>query len=251
MSPKIMKIDMPISNTDETDGLVSSAISPIGQRRVTPEMLMALDTLASEEVPPSAIMTRPGRGGKVFSYVSHIWVTQKLRDALGMLWSMRVVDYQVFDDSALAIVELTIHAPLEDGSTMDVVITEVGSFDGGGGKMAKAMMVAAAASRGLCRCVMRRFGVGKEFYDEGEQPSLKEAWEAIKRHGERQGLSEEEIISVLTANGVDRKNLRDDFVEAWKMITFAGTKKAEREVEFGSDKDEERTAEVGEGEPGN
>lgn len=225
------------------DGAAHEFFGTFESRRISPQMLMALEILASEEIPESAIKVRPGKGGKTFHYVSHTWVTQKLRDAFGIYWSMRVLDYQVFDDySAMAVVELTIHAPMEDGKQMDVVIAEVGAFEDVTKKMPKAMVLASAVSRGLCRCVMRRFGIGKEFYEDDSQPTLAEAWQSIRKHADRQGLTEEEVLQIFDMNNITRANLLDEFMSAWEMITGAGRRKADREVTFESDDSDEETA---------
>lgn len=228
------------------------AFGSLKKRRLTMPMLVAMDQLAAEEIPLEAIKTRPGKGGKTFDYVSHIWVTQKLRDAFGVFWSMNVKDYEVFNDnSAVAVVELIIYAPTSEDEEMEVSITEVGAFEDATGKMPKAMIVASAVSRGLCRCVMRRFGIGKQFYDEESEPTLASAWESIKRHAERQKLTPEEVLQLFEMNGITRSNLLDEFTRAWRLVTVAAQRKADQEVSFEvGDKEQPTAAEVREGEPG-
>jgi hypothetical protein len=185
---------------------------------LTSEVLQAMETLSTGEVPADAVKEHPGKGGKTFSYISHIYVTQQLRRAFGPLWSMKVQSYQLFTDGAVALVTLILKIPTDNGF-IENEITEVGAFDGGGGKMASPMMVASAVSRGLVKCVMRRFGLGEEFYGADEfELTVEEAWARLKASGIREGLTESQILDVIKGLGITRENIVDRYLEAWKAI---------------------------------
>jgi len=186
------------------------------------EVLHSLETLAGGIVPEDAVKEHPGKGGKVFKYVSHIWVTQQLRNAFGQLWSMRVQTYQVFTDgSAVALVTLMLKIPTKDGF-VENEITDIGAFDGGGGKMSAPMMIASAVSRGLVKCAMRRFGIGEEFYDSSEfELTPEEAWARLKRVSVESGLLESKALEILKGMNVDRDNIVDRYLECWKAIYAA------------------------------
>jgi hypothetical protein len=194
------------------------------------EVLHALETLSTGTIPREAVKEHPGKGGKTFKYVSHIWVTQQLRRAFGQLWSMRVQSYQVFADGAVALVTLVLKMPTGSVHGMPTFleneITEVGAFDGGGGKMGAPMMIASAVSRGLVKCVMRRFGVGEEFYGADEfEITAAEAWDRLSSAFLKEGLTKEKILEVLKLIDINRDNIVERYLEAWKAVYTEAHKK--------------------------
>lgn len=201
----------------------SLVLSPVPlelMRQMDPQVLQSMMVLQTGEIPAEAIKEHPGKGGRVFKYVSHIWATEQLRNALGQFWSMNVKDADILEDgSASAVVELVLHIPMKDGSFFTNTITEVGAFDGGGGKMTRANMIAAAVSRGLVRCMLRRFGVGQQFYeDEDEEMTPAKSWTILKKYGMDHGLTEEEIIAVIKSTGLNKKALVDQFVFIYEAV---------------------------------
>lgn len=188
------------------------------------EVLHALETLSTGTVPREAVKEHPGKGGKTFKYVSHIWVTQQLRRAFGQLWSMKVQSYQVFQDGAVALVTLVLRIPTNDGvhgarGYIENEITDVGAFDGGGGKMAAPMMIASAVSRGLVKCAMRRFGIGEEFYGADEfEITAAEAWDRLCSTFVKGDMTKERILDILKGIDINRDNIVDRYLEAWKAV---------------------------------
>jgi hypothetical protein len=203
--------------------------------RIEFDLPMTVDTLRSQEalrtrtVPPEIVQTHPGKGGKVFEYVPHTYATESLLDVMGQWFSHDVLEAHIAkDDSAWALVRLEIHVPFKqpDGS-MDIFtnhITEIGSFDGGGGYMSEAMMLGSAASRGLVKCMMRRFGMGLQFYKDGqEELTVDSAWTTIWRYVTNQ-LKPKDPQAIATAladkfkeAGLEKGDLLDSFAAAYRV----------------------------------
>jgi len=209
-------------------------------RQVTPEYLEAVRILQEGKVPPSAIKTHPGKGGQQFTYYSHVWGTKQLRNGLGLMWSFDVLDYQVWPDgSATARVKLSLHMPIEGNGFFTNSITEVGAFEGNP-KMSHANKVAGAVSRGLCRCMMRRFGLGAEFYESEQAISPKAAWNSLKAFAANHGVGEDTVVPALKRAGVTKDNLVSRFETAYRVVSeLAGTARAEEEVPEGLGEDKE------------
>ena len=168
---------------------------------VTPEMLNALENMRSRTVPPDKVNKRIAPGGKALDYVSHVWVTKQLQDGLGNLWSWEVLDWEIFDEiliikdkekesrSVVVRNKLTIMFPISqhnrihpnDPMYYTQTITEVGTFVKDMRSMPTAFAVASAASRGLCKCVMRATGLGIQFYGDDDHIDAKGAWNALRR----------------------------------------------------------------------
>lgn len=191
-----------------------------GMRELTPEMIAALQTLSSGEIPAEAVRERPGKGGKVFNYVEHTWLSRQLRKGLGMWWSYDVRDARILDDgSAMAVVSLQVHMPLSNGEMFTNSVTEVGVWEDQSGSMPMAMRVASAVSRGLARCAMRRFGIGEEFYHDDDGMSWKEAYRSLEKHAKSRGMSKEDFDDFLTKDmNIGRENIVENFLAVWKEI---------------------------------
>jgi hypothetical protein len=208
--------------------------------------LEAINTLRSKRIPKKAIRTRAGKSGKTFSYVSHTWVTKTLQNGLQNMWSFEVLGWEVFREqltiksgngykdvpsvSVAATTRLTLHLLMDvdkhqpgDQLIMDRVITEVGVIEKNQ-SMPTAMAVAGAVSRGLCRCVMRAFGIGLELYgdDEGGQPTSGDAWTSLKVFAINQGANWNELepryIEAIQSVGITRENLVDRWSEAYNIL---------------------------------
>jgi hypothetical protein len=191
-----------------------------GNRALTPEMIKALQTLNTGEIPPEAVQERPGKGGQVFKYVEHTWLSRQLREGLGMWWSYDVQSAQLMDDgTAMAIVTLRIHMPLKDGTMFTNSLTEVGVWEDQSGRMPHAMRIASAVSRGLARCAMRRFGIGEEFYSNENVMTVKEAYDSLKRFAEKRGMEAEDFdVLLVDEMEISRENLVDKYMTVWREI---------------------------------
>ena len=71
--------------------------------------------MLTQTTPKTAILTRKGKGGKVFSYVPHAWVTEKLNEAFGWAWSWDIVEWHILPDTdpteVFVLGKLTVHTP--------------------------------------------------------------------------------------------------------------------------------------------
>ena len=182
--------------------------------------LAALNALVSGKVPARAISTRKGRAGKTFSYLKHIYGNDLLRDAFGYMWGYEVLEVQVYDDhSAIALVRLTMYIPQGNGQYLEIPTTTVGAHEDVTSKMCSAFMAASAASRGLCKCLMRRFGVGREFYGDGIALSPAGAWATLKEFGARRKITEESIAAKMKELGIAGEELVDRFQEAYDAVS--------------------------------
>ena len=198
---------------------------------ISPRYLEATKALAEGKAPPEAIKSHPGKGGKTFDYLGHIWVGKQVRSALEYLWSFDVLEGHICNDgSAWTLCKFTTYVPFED-KFLENSITEVGCFDGGGGKMSQAMMIASAASRGLVRCVMRRFGLGEELYEADVKITVDSAWNALKEFFEPRNVIENDVITRFKGAGITKENLVERFEEAYAIVSeMAGTKKPTAKV---------------------
>lgn len=198
---------------------------PFESSLIDAKQIEAYNNLVAKKIPEDAIQTHPGKAGKTFTYVNHIWITEQLQNALGNMWSWEVLSWQVYPDSVAVLGKLTLHMPLSNGTIFDRVVTEIGSFDGGGGKMTTSNMVASAASRSLCRCVMRMFGLGIEFYKKNkeDEPTADEAWTSLKTYAKNQGVKWDEGFSkeygeAIKAAGITRENMVDRYADAYAIL---------------------------------
>jgi len=201
-------------------------------REISADVLSARQTLMNGKVPPHAHKTHQGKGGKMFDYFSHIWGTSQLRDGLQAYWNMACKRWELFDDrSCAALVSLWVNWPLATGGYLVQEITEIGAFEDSSNKMPKAMIVASAVSRGLCKCMMRMFGIGSEFYEDDTEITPALAWTSLKKFAEARGVSEEQVIEKIKEAGITSENLIDRFGDAYGIVSeLAGTKPVVEEV---------------------
>lgn len=222
------------------------------------EQAEALDVLRSKKVPASEIDERPGASGRKFSYIKHTYATKLLQNGFGPLWSFEVLNWQVYNDTLYKWVkekgsdgkDKKVKKPFEQRSivaqcrlsityatynakapTHTQVVTEIGAFEPNTG-MTTANGVASAASRGLCKCLMRALGVGLELYDNNPEHEItpKKAWNILKRYLEARGIEwtdefEEELLEKLKENGIeDKQDFVDRFTTAYEVAnTFLDT----------------------------
>jgi hypothetical protein len=227
----------------------------------------AVNILHSKIIPANAIKKRPGKGGKMFSYVDHTWITGLLQDGFQNQWSFELLDWEVYNEtlqirdgknndgspkykdvpntSIAARCKLTLHVIVNpevrkyesDPFLYDRSVIEVGAFDKNPG-MPTAMGIASAASRGLCRCVMRMLGIGMELYtddDYNTEITPKKAWNILKQYAIRNGVKwtdeiQKELISKLEQAGIDSAELPDRFAEAYDLTNqFLGKSSSKME----------------------
>jgi hypothetical protein len=210
----------------------NSAIETIKTRVITPEVLTAIQVFQTGEIPESAIHSHQGKGGKVFKYISHVWVTRQLNAALPHMWSFDLIKYEIFGDGSVgATCKLTIHYPTRQGVPFDRTITEMGAFDGGGGKMSVSNMVASAISRALVRCTFRAFNIGADLYEEPQEMTAGIAWKALKKLATDHGLTSDQAVEALKKAGISSEQLVDRFGEAHRVISvLAGIMSPTEEV---------------------
>ena len=206
------------------------AVVPTSLTPVSMEQLRAMETLRRGEVPPEMVRSHPGRAGKVFTYLAHTYATSLLLDGFGPMFSHDVLSYQMMEDgTAVALVRLQIHMPIYDaeGRLQQIFtnsITEVGAY--AGSIEDHAYCVAAAASRGLVKCLMRRFGVGIEFYKTDDRLTPEQAWDALWRfvsnqirhlNKQQQKEARNQLVGLLKEAGVSRETLVDHFEKAYAV----------------------------------
>ena len=203
---------------------------------LSPEAVKAMQAIKGRKVPPDKVKTRPGKGGKTFSYMAHTYATETLLDGFGDRFSHEVLETGIDPappkgggPSAWARVRLQVHIPYlqPDGHIQFFTntITEIGNFDSGGGAMSLAAMRSSAASRGLARCMMRRFGLGLEFYQNDKQLDGKGAWALLWNHVQSQLRPSKEHNRLVANKLGDRlrdaditvDNLVDRFQEAYAI----------------------------------
>jgi len=188
---------------------------------LTEDNVKAMATLGTGMIPASAISTHPGKGGKIFSYVSHVWATQLIQQALNWAYSFDVLAYEVhLDGSATALCKFTSYVPISETEFYPVTVTEVGAFAPASDSMPHAMRVASAASRGLLRCLFRRYGIGSELYPAGNELEVtpKSAWKMIERQFTSAGCPEAVVVAGLQNAGITSAGLADRFIEAWEVV---------------------------------
>ena len=209
---------------------LSTAAAELTKSEINPEFLKAINALKKKKVPASAIQKRPGKGGKTFSYVSHTWATETVQNALGNLWSYDAIKWDVFTDTikgkdvqnVAALVMFTMHIPFETNGTMQLMdrsVTEVGSFVNEA-RMPTSNAIAAAISRGLCRCLMRMFGLGIEFYKSDDiQMTTVDAWNALWEFAQNQGFRDKDAVTKAFADAeITKDNLVDRFEDAYRVV---------------------------------
>ena len=209
--------------------------------KADPEHVQALNILMTKKIPKSAVRERPGKGGQKWKYVDHIWLTKQLQTGMRAAWDFEVLRWEVFREtltlkngpaesrSVVALCSFTYHIPLKSRQPGDPLsisrkVTEVGVFEPNAA-MPTAQAIASAVSRGLCRCVMRALGIGIELYGDDERPMTPTiAYETLKDYAEASGQKwtaefEKEYKDALARNGIEGKDLVDEFDTAFALLT--------------------------------
>jgi len=193
--------------------------------QMSPESLKAITALRTAKIPKEDIQKHPGKGGKVFSYVSHIRATETMHNALGMNWEWQILDYQLLPDkSAVARGQMTLHYRDIEGNARTRTITEVGGFEDLTGKFPMCNIILGASSRALLRCMLRAFGYGRELYPEDEStPDEKAAWNILVKYATLKKVPKEVLKKALKEAGFTAETLVDRFEEAYALVQKLAT----------------------------
>lgn len=216
-----------------------------GSQIIDPRQLEAMQILENEKVPETAKQSHAGKGGRKFTYISHVWVNRMLNKAFGPLWSFRVLDWQIFNEeikikgnlipsrTVAARGELILHYYIKSRQQGDPmyhqkVITEIGYFEPNSSMPAGAA-VASAGSRSLVKAFTRATGVGLEFY-EGEEMTgfsltLGNIWANFKAYHKRHGTGdwkefEKKFVERLKAEGIGKENITQEekYYDAYAIL---------------------------------
>lgn len=181
----------------------------------------ALTTILNGKIPKEAIRKHPGAGGKSFQYVDHVWVTRKLRQAFGALWSFEASEATIEEDgTATARGTLRVKFPNNEGGYIETVFSDYGACLTTKG-MAIANRKLAAASKALVRCAFRAFGVGEEFYDSADDSLTNgRAWDMFKVQvaNNKRYITMDDITGYCKNNGIEKTDLVEKFDDIWKFI---------------------------------
>ena len=189
---------------------------------ISPHVAEAQMAIATKSVPLRAIKTRQGRGGKVLQYIDHIFATETIQKGLLQTWSFDIVSYEIFEDkSVLAIVKFTYLVPYNNAGKIDWItrsVTEAGNYVNDM-KLPGAPAVAAAASRGLVRCLMRMFGFGIQFYKGGEDEETPEmAWTTVEKFAKDNKIPIQDVFNLMDQMGISKSNIVDRFSEFFTAV---------------------------------
>jgi len=130
----------------------------------------------TQSTPPEVLMTRPGKGGKQFTYVEHAWVTATLNEAFGWSWSWEIVEHQFIPVEqpieVLVLGKLTVHTQRGDLVKMQFGSADV-KCDRNGNPLSIGDDLKAASSDGLKKCASL-LGIALDLYRSDEsQPANK------------------------------------------------------------------------------
>ena len=190
-----------------------------GDKAISPQYIQAEQAITNGVIPKSAVQAHPGKGGKMFEYIDHVWVTQQVRKFFDQLWGYREIPGSGkinADGSATAYSELTLYVPMADGTFHVRTFVACGVHDGQVGAMTESAKIASAHSRAFVRCVFRAFGLGDQFYqkiDAAKEPT--DVWNTLIEHLERHKGDKEAFITMVKEAGITREDLLDDDVFRW------------------------------------
>jgi len=247
---------VPAFDGDTLDRIIQYATS---QGKLSARTVHALDTIQSGVVPPHAIQTRPGAGGKMIPYVGHVWATKLMNSAFGFLWDYENIGWEVFDDGSVATRnKMSVNVPIgykPDGTPIFYtrVVTEIGSFEAYPktistskdpnvrGKMEAVISpvtgkaeftmntadrVASSVSRGLPKCMLRAFNLGTELFDSPEDKlTPEEVWRSLVNTAAKNGISKQDTAELLKSKGFTGDQLPERFHEAYTTICEEGKRR--------------------------
>jgi len=210
------------TRTSETSVVIQAPDNRIvlgGDKTISPQYIQAEQAIKDGIIPKSAVQAHPGKGGKLFEYIDHVWVTQQVRKFFDQLWGYREIPGSGkinADGSATAYSELTLYVPMADGTFHVRTFVACGVHDGQVGAMTESAKIASAHSRAFVRCVFRAFGLGDQFYqkvDAAKDPA--DVWSTLMEHLEKHKGDKQAFITMVKEAGTTREDLLDDDVFRW------------------------------------
>lgn len=116
--------------------------------------------ILTQKSPPDMIQSIPGRGGKVFDYLAHNYVTQILNEAFGHRWDFEVSVIQIIEDvESIVKGRLTVYG----NNDSKIVKEQFGQQDILKGGMAMGDCLKGAGSDALRKCASL-LGIGLDLY---------------------------------------------------------------------------------------
>ena len=197
-----------------SSALVSTGLSP------------AQVNVLTQTTPKEVIKTRKGKGGKIFKYVEHAWVTRQLNEAFNWAWSWEILQWQIITpedpQEVFVLGKLTVHGP--DGKAL--VKTQFGTSvvkrDRDGTILSIGDDLKAASSDALKKCASL-LGLALDLYSDDEDvsnghhpPPKSKSWpgklvEALLRAGIAQHTKH--AISILNLSPFGPNASEQDVVE--------------------------------------
>lgn len=204
------------------------------------ELMPAIDdglrNILTQETPPEVVKKRKGKGGKVFSYVEHAWVTRQLNTAFNWGWSWEVVEWQILPSLSDALEvfvlgRLTVHTPNGDIVKMQFGTKEVNRNKQTGTPLSLGDDLKAASSDGLKKAASL-LGLALDLYKSDAPPDDDEGnlggdpmtayWAAAKAKGltqadgaalltKHKGNPDKALIALTKPNGNGTEKAKADF----------------------------------------
>lgn len=199
--------------------LAEADLSLVFQPQGMAEYRKALMALSTATIPDSVIQSHPGKGGKMFTYIDHVWMKDTVRNALGIWWDFQATNGRVFEDgSAVVDCTLRIHIPLPNGVIFTREFTEQGAFEARQG-MALAYRIASAASRGFVRVVALATGCGLQFYRKETEMAPQDHWNMLAEYAQKIGVDPGELKGRLKNSGIDTLDkIANQFERCYKIL---------------------------------
>jgi hypothetical protein len=209
----------------------TAAIELFKDVQLSPRAVEAQIALQTAVIPPHAISSHPGPGGRTLEYIKHTYARKTAQEGLPPTWSFDVVSATYFeeDHSAYVLARFTSMMPFRDPATQQVrflerSVTEVGAHTNtnrnGDASGPRAYAIASAASRAFPRCLMAMYGFGMELYDQVTEPLTPDAaWTMLTEAAKKHNIDEEALKDKLKEKGFDAKEkLAEDFAGAYKIL---------------------------------
>lgn len=199
------------------------------------------------DIPPHAILQRPGRGGKVFNYISHGYVADQLNRTFGCFWdksNLPLSNGQMYEiityleetkdgrpkeiKEVIACVRITIRLYGPDGTLLETIVR-----DGDGGKVWEKNTTFADALQSARSDAFKRaaFTLGTRFglqlyYDDEE---LQDLWVQANQPREFKTVMElisymmkyqitDEQVQAITGISMDDEHLESRLKEMWPKL---------------------------------
>lgn len=203
----------------EQPGIPKDVLDLFSKNASTASQAEALAIISSGKVPEKAISTHPGKGGQIFSYVDHAWITSLLRSAFGPYVNFIAHDAMIEEDgSATAKAEISVYIP-QTNYTYRVI--EHGSCKNIPG-MALADRKLSATSRAFARCAFRGFGIGQQFYKTRgvEEWTNEESWTRLMVYVAENlaYINQNDVVEFCKQNNIKNNEITAKFKDIWNFI---------------------------------